>query len=276
MPFAAMPSPTSASSGLESTWTRVGPYRMHARVAVGSGRPPIVLVHGLVVSSRYMRPLARRLAPHFSVYVPDLPGFGRSAASEVLDPLRLAEALAGWLEARRLGPASMLAHSFGCQVAAVLAHRRPDLVKRVVLVGPTVDPRGRSLVQPAWRLICDAPEMVRMAPIVLRDLYDAGLWRFVRTYWYMLQDRIEDHLPHVRVPTLVVRGGRDPVAPQKWTEEVAALLPQGCHAVVPDAWHAPNFSKAEALVRVIRPFLNAGDPQEGQQADCEDAASPPR
>jgi 2-hydroxy-6-oxonona-2,4-dienedioate hydrolase len=35
-------------------------------------------VHGLVVSSRYMVPLAEVLACWFDVYAPDLPGFGRS------------------------------------------------------------------------------------------------------------------------------------------------------------------------------------------------------
>ena len=69
---------------------------MHARLSVDSGlesRPAVVLVHWLVVSSRYMLPVAERLAPYYRIYAPDLPGFGKSAKPpRVLDvahnPLR--------------------------------------------------------------------------------------------------------------------------------------------------------------------------------------------
>jgi pimeloyl-ACP methyl ester carboxylesterase len=44
------------------------------------------VVHGLVVSSRYIVPTAERLAPHYQVFVPNLPGFGRSKSPpRVLD-----------------------------------------------------------------------------------------------------------------------------------------------------------------------------------------------
>jgi 2-hydroxy-6-oxonona-2,4-dienedioate hydrolase len=51
---------------------------MHARISERGVGPPVVLVHGLVVSSRYMVPLAEVLARWFDVYAPDLAGFGRS------------------------------------------------------------------------------------------------------------------------------------------------------------------------------------------------------
>ncbi|WP_292510847.1 alpha/beta fold hydrolase, partial [Methylobacterium sp.] len=54
---------------------------VYARVSINpvpDNRLPVILVHGLGMSSRYMIPLARHLAPHFRVYAPDLPGFGLS------------------------------------------------------------------------------------------------------------------------------------------------------------------------------------------------------
>ena len=66
---------------LESRWTKVGRLLIHSKVATNSSNPllsPIILVHGLGVSSRYMRPLAELLAAERSVYMIDLPGFGRS------------------------------------------------------------------------------------------------------------------------------------------------------------------------------------------------------
>src|SRR5687767_14905256 len=64
---------------LESRWYEVHDLRMHALVStepVPRDRLPVVLVHGLGVSSRYMVPIARHLAPDFRVFAPDLQGFG--------------------------------------------------------------------------------------------------------------------------------------------------------------------------------------------------------
>jgi len=71
---------------------------MHARVSEGpttEGSPTVVLVHGLVVSGRYMLPTLELLAPAFRVYSPDLPGFGKSEKPpRVLDVAGLSDALA--------------------------------------------------------------------------------------------------------------------------------------------------------------------------------------
>ena len=62
---------------------------------VSAGGPPVVLVHGLGLSGRYMLPVADRLAPRYPVYLPDLPGFGDSAKpARALDVSGLADALA--------------------------------------------------------------------------------------------------------------------------------------------------------------------------------------
>jgi 2-hydroxy-6-oxonona-2,4-dienedioate hydrolase len=61
--------------------TVVADLRVHYRIStcpVPAERPPVVLVHGYGMSSRYMAPLAEALACDFQVYAPDLPGFGRS------------------------------------------------------------------------------------------------------------------------------------------------------------------------------------------------------
>ena len=121
---------------------------MHARVSVDSvppGRPPVVLVHGLIVSSRYLVPLAARLARDYPVYAPDLPGYGESAKpGRVLNVPELADALAAWMRAVGLDRAALIGNSFGCQILADFGVRYPDRIERAVLLGPTGDPCGRS------------------------------------------------------------------------------------------------------------------------------------
>jgi 2-hydroxy-6-oxonona-2,4-dienedioate hydrolase len=241
-------------------WTVVGGLPMHARVATELapvGAPAVVLVHGLVISSRYMIPTAVRLAPDYRVYAPDLPGFGYSAGpSHALDVHALADALVGWLRASGLGRVSLIGNSLGCQVIVDVALRYPEHVERLVLTGPTMDPRGRAALEQARRLLLDVPrERLSLIAPWARDLWSAGVYRTLRTFWYGLTDPIEAKLPRVGVPTLVVRGERDPVVPQAWAAEVARLLPKGRLVVIPGAPHALNYSRSRDLVRVVAPFL---------------------
>ncbi|MBX5490200.1 MAG: alpha/beta hydrolase [Chloroflexi bacterium] len=245
---------------LTSRWYVVGGLRLHARVSiepVPPASPTVVLVHGLIVSSRYMLPTATRLAPRCRVHIPDLPGYGRSAKPErVLRVPELADALAGYLASAGLDHVALVANSFGCQIAADCAMRHPERIARVVLIGPTVDPAARALAQQVARWLRNVPgEPPWLGLVIARDLVDMGVRRALCTLRFMLEDRIEAKLPHVRVPTLVVRGARDTVVPQRWAEEATRLLPAGRLAVIPGAAHTVNYNAPLELVRVVYPFV---------------------
>jgi 2-hydroxy-6-oxonona-2,4-dienedioate hydrolase len=133
----------------ESRWASVRGMRVHARIwdrAAPAGAPGVVLVHGIGVASRDFVQLGARLAPHAPVYAVDLPGFGESDKPPRPPGLhRQSEMLAAWMDAVGLERATLLANSVGCQVAAHLAVRRPERIERLILIGPTFDPRARSM-----------------------------------------------------------------------------------------------------------------------------------
>jgi len=66
---------------------------------------------------------------------------------------------------------------------------------------------------------------------------------------------VEEHLPHVHIPTLVVRGSRDPIVPQEWAEKVNLLLPDSQLVVIEGAGHAVNFDAPDQLVPLIQSFI---------------------
>ena len=84
-----------------------------------------------------------------------------------------------------------------------------------------------------------------------------GPRRTFATLRYALEDRIEAKLPRVAVPTLVVRGEKDPIVPQRWAEEVTSLLPNGRLVVIKGAPHATNYDTPTPLVHTILSFLDA-------------------
>jgi pimeloyl-ACP methyl ester carboxylesterase len=252
----------SHTARLRGAWVRVRGMRAFLRAAEAGDpaarRPAIVLVHGIFAASRYMVPLGRLLGLQHRVYAPDLPGFGRNRmGGTIMDIGQLAGWLADWHRAMGLGPAVYVGNSMGCQVIARLAAAQPRLARGIVLTGPTVDPRHRTWPAQAARLLLDAPrERVELMLISGSSALAFGPGRVVRMIAHVLADRIEQSLPLVRCPALVIRGEGDTLVPQRWAQEAAALLPRGRLVVVPRGGHAVNDSRAPAVAAITRRFIH--------------------
>ncbi len=248
----------------ESHWIELDGMNLHGRRSIDpvpSDRVPVVCVHGLSVSSRYMVPIAERLAPYHRVYAPDFPGFGKSDKPHHLYTIRdLADVLCRWMDRIGIAEAVLLGNSLGCQIIAEAAVRDPSRVSRAILVGPTVDPQAHSLFRNGWRLMRDLRrESLNSILTQGRDYLRSGPRRTIRTFQSALADRIETKLPRMEMPTLIVRGEYDPIVPQRWAEEAVRLLPNGRLAVLPRAPHAANFDAPDELAAVVLDFLGTVD-----------------
>jgi pimeloyl-ACP methyl ester carboxylesterase len=198
----------------------------------------IALVPGLGVGQRYFDRLAKLLDEE--LVRPDV----REALAIPERAERLAAVLAG--------PTLVVANSMGCQVAAELAVRRPDLVEALVLVAPTVDPSARSVSRHVGRFIGDAwYEPPSLTAIALRDYLSTGPTTLLRQARFALEHRIEQVLPRIEQPAVVVRGVHDLICPHEWGREAAALLPGGGLVTVAGAAHAPHFSQPRQVVEAI-------------------------
>jgi 2-hydroxy-6-oxonona-2,4-dienedioate hydrolase len=250
---------------LESSRVEVRGLQLHARRAVDLAppdRPQLVLVHGVAVSSRNMAPTAEAFAPHLPVHSPDLPNHGRSDHDDhVFDTAELAETLVEWIDAAGLDNVCLLGNSYGCQIAAEAAARHPDRVERLVLQGPTTDPRARSYPRQIVRWLRNGRhEGSTQSEVTMKDWRDAGAKVLFGTFRNCVRHRIEDVLPRIEVPTLVVRGELDPIVPQRWAEEATALLADGRLVVLPGASHTITNTRPDELVEVALPFLLGGEP----------------
>jgi 2-hydroxy-6-oxonona-2,4-dienedioate hydrolase len=250
------------SEKLKSKWISLEGVRIHALVPAPPAPAdslPLVIIPGFVVSSRYIEPAAEWLTSFFQVYVPDLPGSGRSDRPKVLPDLTgLAGFLEIWMREMGLDRVGMLGASFGSQIAAEFAVQYPERVARIVMVGPTMDPEARTPLHIMWRWQVNASREPPLPKSMIKGYLDVSpRWMF-HLAKQALRDRMEDKLPKIHTPTMVVQGSLDPLSPPEWAEKVVSLLPNARLQIIPEASHSVLQHWVEELAYHAIPFLKEG------------------
>ncbi len=97
-------------------------------------------LHAGEATSRIFDRFLHEIADDRSVYAPDLPGYGESDPAPATGYTVAADAVADLAADLRLRRIDVLGFRFGAGVALALAAARPELVRRLVLVGmPPID-----------------------------------------------------------------------------------------------------------------------------------------
>jgi len=220
----------------------------------GTGDRPIVLLHGIGMGRSVYIDLISRLEGR--IIGVDLPGFGEAPEpTRTLTMERHADLVAALL--RRLGitDAVVLGHSMGSQIAVEVAVRHPDVVSGLILAGPTVNSTARSIRLQAGYLLRD---LIGERPTVLwrgaRE-YLRGGPHLIRKMRATIVHEPEKAYPRVQVPTLVVRGQRDPLAPMTWCREIVDSVPDARFTEIPDHGHGTLISDAGLAADKILDFV---------------------
>lgn len=131
----------------------------------GAGLPPLILLHGMLGSSRNWQTAGRDLAVRFHVLAPDLRNHGNSPQADTMSYGEMMQDVLGWMDAEGLTQASLLGHSMGGKVAMLLACRHPARVERLSVV----DIAPKDYYWPAHRA-----SFAAMNELNLADLHSRG------------------------------------------------------------------------------------------------------
>lgn len=248
-----------------------------------SDRPLVIAVPGLGdLRSEYRFLTPRLVAAGFQVATLDVRGHGESdvgfsdhsAAAVGGDVL----ALADHLGARRV---HLVGTSMAAAAAVYAAAERPELVDRMVLIGPFVRDVPTSLfVRLAMRLLFMRPfgpaawgmyyrtlypsrppsDLAQHRDALVRNLREPGRFEALRAMLAASKAPCEARMPEVRARTLVVMGSRDPdfADPGAEARLVASRL-SGDVCMVEGAGHYPHAEMPEQLAPTLTSFLAASD-----------------
>ena len=241
------------SRHVRERWDRVGARQFRSLQAGWwhGDRPDVVLVPGLGALG-YLVDTLSACGSGARTHLLDVPGFGHRRARVCRAGIgSVAEAVAGWLDEVPRGPVVLVGHSTGAQVALHVAAARPELVRSLVLLGPTFPPEQRAL-GPVVRafvrnFVHESPAVV---PATVPDYLRGGpgeITRFIRS---AQRDEPEQVIGEVRCPVLLARGEHDAFAPQPWVERLAAAARDGRSEVVEGA-HTFPFRRGAMTARLV-------------------------
>lgn len=245
----------------------------------GEGRVPLLLLHGFTGHARAWDTLSIALQPHFHVYALDQRGHGDSDPATVYGPIAAFDDLGGVVDQLGLAPVIMVGLSMGGRNAIYFTAKRPEAVRKLVIVdiGPEISKRAsQAPAGPAepeyWDSIEQAAQHLFrgnaypgihyyrwVAASSLRQRPDGRLvWAWhpsvkalrstVELDWWGL-------LRGIPVPTLVLRGEESPILDRDVAERMAKELPHGAFLEIPHSIHTLHEDNPDAVLAALKQFL---------------------
>jgi 3-oxoadipate enol-lactonase len=246
----------------------------------GAG-PPLLLIHGVMITGEMFEPVLAQLATQHRVIVPDLRGHGRS---RMLPPpytvAQLAADLVGVLDQLGVSSTAVLGYSQGGAVAQQFVLDYPERCERLVLGCTYAFNRGSFRERIEGHLVplfIRALGMPRFAKLILsqgmknlsseRAAWVQGLiaeqddalmvqaWRAAMAFDSRLR------LSEIKCPTLVIAGAHDAAVPFYHAEQLHDGIAGSELVSVPDADHTFIWSQSDGFMRVTEAFLTARTPR---------------
>jgi pimeloyl-ACP methyl ester carboxylesterase len=231
------------------------PYGVMRSRSVGhtrAGCAEVVVVPGIGVSD-YIVPGVTALGSWTRAHLVELPGYsGSGEPPHEMTVVEFGEALLAWLQTAGPDRTVLVGHSGGTQVAARAAARHPSNVRGLVLASPGIDPRFRSLggVLRAWHRD-NQREPPELGEAHKPERHRAGMRRVIHAVRAHLADRLEDVVPQIRMPVLVLFGEDDLLCTEDWARGLSASAGDGRFCLMPGA-HSFPFSAPTAWSGPIR------------------------
>jgi pimeloyl-ACP methyl ester carboxylesterase len=268
----------SNNSAAQTGYVPVNGLNMYYEIH-GTGQP-LVLLHGAfsAIGTSFGQVLPE-LAKTRQVVAFELQGHGRTA--DIDRPLSLegmAEDVAAALKELRIESADVFGYSTGAAVALRLAISHPDLVRKLVVASVTYTLGGvhpglmDGLAEMRPEMMFGSPwheEYMRIAP---NPENFAALFAKKTQMDKEIQDLSNEAIQTIKAPTLIIIGDSDLVRPEHAVEmfrllgggvfgDTPAGLPNSQLAVLPGTSHVTLVQRADLLLAIIPPFLDAPVPE---------------
>jgi pimeloyl-ACP methyl ester carboxylesterase len=240
----------------------------------GKGHP-VILLHGFPMNQKVWEPFASKLSSSFSVYTPDLPGFGNSLSlPEGFTLQDVAEVMVQWIRSLSLAKVAVIGHSMGGYVALEMAKKTGGQFSGLGLFHSTaltdsvekkesrtkvirfIDENGvlaftSNFIQPLF-----ADQNHAAIPFVRSNTMEASA-EAVKGYTKAMRDREDNRqvLINFGKPVLLIGGDEDKGIPAESLREQSKLSADISLSILDHTGHMGMFEKEDETLMLVRNFL---------------------
>ena len=274
--MSAVPQPPTQPEG-RSRFVDVDGVRLHFLEYGDDTKAPLMILPGITSPAVTWEFVVRKL-PRFHVFTMDVRGRGLSQTGESYETETLARDVAESIEALGLDRPAVLGHSAGARTAVTFGVLYPELRGQIVVADPPISGPGRAPYPTPIDAFVESIQLARegataadMRPffptwtdeqLALRAAWLATCDEHAVTETYRLfhEEDFFEYWPRLGPPTLFVWAGAAPVVGEAGAAEVAAANPQATVVELPGSGHMLPWDDLDGFVRIVRPFLETGEP----------------
>lgn len=208
------------------------------------GGMPLLLLHGFGGTTSRWDPFKSELSKTNRLITMDLPGHGRSDPMDTTDVYlhkKAAEYIIGLLDVLHIDSVNIMGISSGGFITLYIATLRPELTKKIVIIG------GQVYYSKTTRNVISSVADPDKNPIREPQIRSHGRQKaslLARQFWnfrklYGDPSFTPDVLATVKARTLIIHGDNDPIAPVSNAWEMFQYIPQARLWIVPNGGHVP-------------------------------------
>ena len=217
---------------------------------IGQGFP-LILIPGLRSNVSEYGPIIEILAKEYHVVALDNRGAGRTDKPDIPYSIEMmADDTVGLLEALGIHQAHILGVSMGGKIAADIALRYPERVKKLILVSTSLKRQEKSMPISRWI------DFALRLPLLQRmDKYPQPYYASLRQREAWRNYDCMDRLSQIKAPTLIMHGRKDKVASYELAEQIQAGI-NGSSLIPFSDGHVFLFVQPRSLAEAVLAFLN--------------------
>jgi pimeloyl-ACP methyl ester carboxylesterase len=268
----------TANIEAQGNYADVNGLRMYYEIH-GEGRP-LVLIHGAFATISMFGELLTRLAQNHRVIAIEQQGHGHTALTDREMTYELmTEDNVALLRHLGIEGADVVGYSMGSAMAMLMASRHPELVRKLVLISPSISPEG---IHPG---ILEGIEHITPEVFAGTPLEEAYMSAAPRPEdWPRLIAKVKkldtnyvgwppEVMRQIEAPTMIMIGDSDITTPEHAVEMFRLVgggvagdvvgLPKSQLAILPGTTHVSVMFKFDWVTSMIEEFLEAPVPEEG-------------
>lgn len=233
-------------------------------------RPPVILIHGAGGTHLHWPPQIRRLVGQ-RIYVPDLPGHGKSEGVARQGIREYSTVLAEFMQTLKLKKAVFVGVSMGSAIALQMALRYPKRVLGLGLLGsgaklrvaPAVlessaNPAAfKATVQMVIENSYEPDVDPRVKGLALQQLEETRPSVLHSDFLACDSFNVMNKIGKVHVPTLLICGAEDHMTPVKFSEYLRDHIEGARLEIVEGAGHMVMIEKPDETAKLLEEFLNS-------------------